>query len=289
MPAASARLGERVRQRKLVVMTDVDGCLVDRVTRSHAAADAALDRLKQARVPVVLCSSKTRAELERLRQELGLSDPFISENGGALFAPVGAFPFALTGAVGRDAHEVVEFGKPHREVLEVLKRVAAREGVPVSTFSDMSVQDVADDCGLSLAAARLAKLREYDEPYRVAASDPSARSRLCRALRSAGLRCANGGRYDHVTSGANKGLAAVFLRRCYERQWGHVTTVGLGEAVNDVELLRAVDVPVIVRGPDAEATAALAAQIRGAVVTAAVGPAGWSEAVVAILDGHQGH
>lgn len=91
-----------------------------------------------------------------------------------------------------------------------------------------------------------------------------------------------------MTSGANKGLAAVFLRRCYERRWGHVTTVGLGDAVNDVELLKAVDVPVVVRGPDAEATAALAAQVRGALVTAAVGPAGWSEAVVAILDRHQG-
>ena len=277
-----------MRQRKLVVLTEVGGCLVDHVDLSHAAADAALDRLKQAGVPVVLCSSKTRAELERLRQELGLNDPFISENGGALFAPIGAFRFPLSGRAGRDSHDVVEFGKPHREVLEVLRRVAAREGVPVSTFSDMSVQDVADECGLTLAAARLAKLREYDEPYRVVTSDPAARPRLCKALRSAGLRCANGGRYDHVTSGSNKGLAAVFLRRCYERQWGHVTTVGLGDAVNDVELLKAVDVPVVVRGPDAEATAELAAQIRGAHVTAAIGPAGWSEAVVAILDGQQG-
>ncbi len=273
-------------QPKLVVITAVDGGLVDRV--GHSSAAAALAHLKRAGVPVVLCSSQTRAELERLRQELGLSDPFISENGGALFAPIGAFPFPLTGAVGLNGYEVVEFGKPHREVLEVLKRVAAREGVPVSMFSDMSVQDVADECGITLAAARLAKLRGYDEPYRVAASDPSARARLCRALRAAGLRCANGGRYDHVTSGANKGLAAVFLRRCYERQWGHVTTVGLGEAAIDLELLKAVDVPVVVRGPDAEVTAALAAQLRGGRVTTAAGPAGWSEAVEAILHRYEG-
>jgi mannosyl-3-phosphoglycerate phosphatase len=268
-------------------MTDVDGCLRERADLTRSAADAALGRLKEAGVPVILCSSMTRAELERVRQELGLSDPFISENGGALFAPVGAFPFPLAGAIQRDTYEVVEFGKPHRDVLGVLKRVAAREGIPVATFSDMSVQEVAGDCGLSLAAARLAKLREYDEPYRVTEPDPSARSRLCSALKSAGLRCSSDGRYDHVTSGANKGLAAVFVRRCYQRQWGHVTTVGLGAAADDLELLKAVDVSIVVRGPDAQAAADLAARVRGARVTSAVGPAGWSEAVVAILDEHR--
>jgi len=265
-------------------MTDVDGCVVDRTHSAHAGAAAALERLKETGIPIILCSSQTRAELERLQQELGLSDPFIAENGGALFAPIGVFSFPLLGAARREPYEVVEFGKPHREVVDLLKRVAAREGVAVATFSDMSVQDVADECGLSLAAARLAKLRDYDEPFRVVTSDPGARARLCRALRSAGLRCSRGGRHDHVTSGANKGLAAVFLRRCYMREWGEVTAVGLGDDVNDLELLKAVDVPVVVRGSDEEGTATLAEQVRGAQVTSAVGPAGWTEAVMAILD-----
>jgi mannosyl-3-phosphoglycerate phosphatase len=273
-----------VRQRKLVVMTDVDGCVLDRESRSHAGAEAALDRLKLAGVPVILCSSRTRAELERLQQELGLADPFIAENGGALFAPSGAFQFPLPGAIRREPYDIVEFGKPHRDVADLLRKVAGREGIPIVAFSEMSVQDVAGECGLPLAAARLAKLREYDEPFRLVAPDPAARARLCRALRTAGLRCSSAGRFDHVTSGANKGLAAVFLHRCYLREWGEVTAVGLGDSGNDLELLRAVDVPVVVRGPDAAAAAALAGQVRGARVSLATGPAGWSEAVVAILD-----
>jgi mannosyl-3-phosphoglycerate phosphatase len=148
----------------------------------------------------------------------------------------------------------------------------------------MSVQGVADECGLSLAEARLAKLRDYDEPFRVLSPDPSARSRLCRALRSAGLRCFSGGRFDHVTSGANKGLAAGFLRRSYEHEWAEVASVGLGDDANDVEMLKAVDVPVIVRQTNADVTARMAERVRGARVTSAVGPAGWSEAIMAVLD-----
>lgn len=271
-------------QMTLAVVTDVDGCVIDHATYSHAATDAALSRLQQAHVPVVLCSSKTRAELERLQQELGLSDPFISENGGAVFSALGTFPFPLPGAIRRAAYEVVELARPHDQVVAILNQVAEREALPVTTFSSLSVQEVADDCGLSLPEARLAKLREYDEPFRLATPDPAARARLSRALRSAGLRCLTGGRYDHAVSGTDKGTAVALLRRCYARARGEMTMIGLGDAINDVELLKAVDIPIVVRGPDAAMTAAVADQVRGARVTSAIGPAGWSEAIMALLD-----
>ncbi len=148
-------------QRRLVVVTDVDGCLVDHATYSHAASDPAIARLKAAGIPVILCSSKTRAELERLQQELGLTAPFVAENGGALYVPAGVFPFPVPGAREVAGYEVLEFGRRHEEVLAILSRTAARLGIEITTFSAMSVQAVAEDCGLSLAQARLAKLREY--------------------------------------------------------------------------------------------------------------------------------
>jgi hypothetical protein len=38
-------------------------------------------------VPVILVSSKTRAEMDVLRRQLKLSTPFVSENGGGVFFP----------------------------------------------------------------------------------------------------------------------------------------------------------------------------------------------------------
>ena len=73
----------------LVIVTDVDACLVDRETYSHEAAADALEALRRSDVPIVLCSSKTRAELIALQQTLGIAHPFISENGGAVDVPVG--------------------------------------------------------------------------------------------------------------------------------------------------------------------------------------------------------
>ncbi len=270
-------------QRRLVVMTDVDGCVVDHATYSHAAADPAIAQLKAAGVPIVLCSSKTRAELERLQEALGLTSPFVAENGGALYVPAGTFPFRIPGATEAAGYEVLEFGRRHQEVLAVLLATAARLGIEVVTFSRMSVEAVAEDCGLSLAQARLAKLREFDEPYRLVVPDPAARTRLCRALRNAGLRCLSGGRYDHVVGGTDKGAPVSAVREFYAQVFGPVVIVGLGDSLNDLALLTEVDIPIVVRNSVSRTSGLLVRELRGATVTSDEGPAGWRDAVMNLL------
>ncbi len=76
---------------RLVIFTDLDGSLLDAETYRYNAARAALEELTACQVPLVLCTSKTRAEVEPLRQELGNTDPFIVENGGASIFPTRTF------------------------------------------------------------------------------------------------------------------------------------------------------------------------------------------------------
>ncbi len=198
--------------------------------------------------------------------------------------PAGVFPFAVPGARRVAGYEVLEFGRRHEEVLAILNKTAARLGVDIATFSGMSVQAVAEDCGLSLAQARLAKLREYDEPYRLAVPNPAARTRLLRALRSAGLRCSTGGRYDHVTLGSHKGAPVAGLRKLYSQVLEEAVLVGFGDSLNDLELLNAVDIPIIVRNDASGTSGLLQREVRGATVTRNEGPAGWHEAVTSLLD-----
>ena len=68
----------------LVVFSDLDGTLLDHYTYSFEDARPALGRLRAAGVPLVLCTSKTRAEIAPLRDALRNTHPFISENGGAV-------------------------------------------------------------------------------------------------------------------------------------------------------------------------------------------------------------
>jgi predicted mannosyl-3-phosphoglycerate phosphatase (HAD superfamily) len=92
-----------------------------------------------------------------------------------------------------------------------------------------------------------------------------------------------GGRFDHVTGRADKGIAVAALCALYIDADGDVVTVGLGDSLNDVSLLQAVEIPVVVSNPAARAGAHLLQEVPAARVTRACGPAGWGEAVKGIL------
>jgi mannosyl-3-phosphoglycerate phosphatase len=271
---------------RLVVFTDLDGTLLDHETYSYTPATEALDLLKRREIPLILCSSKTRAEIELLQVDLRLRHPFISENGGAVFMPRGYFPVTPEGTRNIEGYEAIEFGAPYWQLVEILHRISAELGIRVVGFSDMSVEKVAQDCKLSAMEARLAKLREYDEPFRILGSSPAVRSRLLDALHEAGLRCTRGGRYYHVTGVTDKGLAIRKLMSLYAQAWGKVMAAGLGDSLNDVPLLREVDIPIVVRNPAGGAATRLLRKVPTARLSSAPGPRGWNEMMLEVVGQH---
>jgi predicted mannosyl-3-phosphoglycerate phosphatase (HAD superfamily) len=197
-------------------------------------------------VVLVLCSNMTRAQLEICQQQLGIAHPFICESGAALLVPHGYFPFGMLCDRDHGRHHVFEFGTPYAEVVDVLHRTAARLGIGVVGFSDMSVEQVAIECDLSLSQARLAKLREYDEPFRLVEANDAARNRLLKALRAARMVRTHRGAYDYVGAPVDKGTSVGLLTALYRRAFGPIITVGVGDATNSMALLRRVKMPYVV-------------------------------------------
>jgi mannosyl-3-phosphoglycerate phosphatase len=266
-----------------VVFTDLDGTLLDHETYTFRPAQEALEELRRRGIPLVVCSSKTRAEIEPIQRDLRIAHPFICENGGAVFIPKGYLPRIPKGSIARGAYDVLEIGAGYGQLTDILHRVCGEQGIQVVGFNDMTPEEVAEECGLSLAEARRAKAREYDEAFRILTPGREARTRLIRALQTAGLRCTRGGRYYHVTGRYHKGGAVRKLKGLYRQVWGSVPTIGLGDSPNDLPLLRAVDIPVVVRNPVAEAAERLARKIPSARVSVAFGPRGWNEVILDLI------
>jgi mannosyl-3-phosphoglycerate phosphatase family protein len=212
---------------RLVIFSALDGPLRDPSASALAAAARVLEAIAPANVSVILTSRMTRAELEHIQQELGITDPFICESGAALFIPLACFGGAVPGSRPVAGYNVVEFGRAYSDVVSTLYRTADDLGIAIEGFSDMSVEDVARDCGLTLLRARLAKLREYDEPFRILDPRPRARIRLFKALRAARLQCTSVGRYHHAGARLDEYAAVNLLRMLYEPASSRLLTVGL--------------------------------------------------------------
>jgi mannosyl-3-phosphoglycerate phosphatase len=256
---------------RLVVFADVDGVLGDLPGGAFfAGAAATLKPLSRDNVPLVLCSSRTRAEIEAIQQELGIRHPFVCESGGAVFIPGGYFEFNVPGARDLAGYEAVEYGRPYAEVVRILHRTAERLAIDIVGFSDMSVEEVARDCHVPLLQARLAKLREYGERFRVLDSNESTRSRLVRGLNTTRLRCVTGERYDYVGAPVNTSLGVNLLCGLYQHGDEDVLTVGIEGRMADDTLLRQVDRRVTMS--------------RAAPAEGGVDAVRWAEAIVGIAE-----
>jgi mannosyl-3-phosphoglycerate phosphatase len=270
-----------MRRIPLVIFTDLDGTLLDHATYSFEPARPALHALAAAGVPVVLCTSKTRAETERWRAALGNADPFVVENGGAAFFPEGYFGPGARSDRREGGYAVLEFGRPYAELRRALEAIRAVTGLPLRGFGDMGLDEIAERCGFSREEAALAARREYDEPF--VGADAAGLARVAREAEARGLRIVSGGRFPHLVGPSDKGRAVRALRGLFDAACGPVRAVGLGDGPNDEPMLREVDVPVLVRRPDGGHHGGL--RLAGLVLAPYPGPEGWREAVLGILGG----
>jgi mannosyl-3-phosphoglycerate phosphatase len=222
-----------------------------------------LEALAVRRITFVLCSRRTRAEVETIRQELGVFHPFVCENGAAAFVPERYFGSELENTRKVGGYQAIEFGSPYEQVVETVRRVADRLNLRVQGFHDMSVEQVSREQGLSLLEARLAKLREYSEPFRLLSANPVAEYRLLKALSAAGLTCVTLGPFHHAGTVTGAGGAAAVLTTLYRLAFGSIVTAVVGDGQPAADIEPHVDVRL---------------------ETPAGGPVDWLEAIVQEID-----
>lgn len=264
---------------KLVIFTDLDGSLLERRTYDHREALPAFDLVRERGIPLVFCSSKTRAEQEALRDHLGIKDPFIVEDGAAVYIDRAYFPFSFIHQCSRGPYLVIELGTPYGTVRRAVTDVAAETGMRLRGYGDMDAAEVAAMTGLDAASAMRAKDREYEETL---VTDPSSEelANLERAFAVRGLTMTRGSRFFGVKGAHDKGRAAGRLIALYRRQYGDVISAGIGDGKNDEPLLAAVDKPYLV---ERDGGGWVEMSIPGLTTVSGVGPVGWKRAVYELL------
>ncbi|RJQ22601.1 MAG: HAD-IIB family hydrolase [Nitrospiraceae bacterium] len=268
--------------KNLIIFTDLDGTLLDYDTYSFEKALPALQLIREKHIPLVICSSKTRIEIEHYRKKLGNSHPFISENGGGIFIPKNYFNLRVESLEFReeqeDTYTVIRLGARYDDLRKAMEQLRS-EGFNVRGFGDMTVKEISDVSGLSIAEAAMAKERDFDEPFFFDGENHEL-PRLFEAVKAKGLKHTQG-RFLHILGNSDKGRAAAVLIDLYKKELGEITTLAIGDSLNDVPMLEKVDCPVIVRKHDGEHDERIS--IANLVKEDGTGPEGWARAVLRFI------
>ncbi len=187
-----------------------------------------------------------------LRDEIGIRDSYIVENGSAIVIPPNTAVLAANSVEESDGTKILILGKRVDVIRATLKIVTRDTHISYKSFYDLLPEEVSQITGLDLVSAKLAKTREFSETI-VSRFNAYETSAFIAACESHGLQCTQGGRFLSVTGGgADKGRAARMLTGIYRPNFGEVLTVGIGDSPNDAPLLREVDLPYLVQRPNGQ-------------------------------------
>ncbi|MEM8894151.1 MAG: HAD-IIB family hydrolase [Bacteroidota bacterium] len=259
--------------RKLL-FTDLDGTLLELDSYSPELSIPAIRKLQQHQIPVIFCSSKTKAEQLELRAELGIKDPFIVENGSAIFIPHGYFNEVLVDHVVKEDYVVVELGKSADDILSTIQEYRSKFPLDLMGYEDLSLPEIMEITGLDQDGAREASTRDYSETFIKGNFEDVDFHHFCLAMDLRGMACVRGSKYVTIMGKyADKGKAVKILSELFAVNWkSKVSTAAVGDSGNDQPMLEAVDQPFLVKKPSNqwhEMEVNSLQQVDG------VGPIGW--------------
>jgi len=251
----------------LILFTDLDGTLMEHDTYSVEPARAALQALAELNIQPIINSSKTGAEIEQVQKVLKLSAPYVCENGAAL-------------CNYQESTQV--FASPRDSWLESVHQIRAQLGLQFEGFEDWNYGQISELTGLSENYAQLAKQRQFSEPI-IWRDTKTAKQQFESALQTLGLQLLEGGRFFSIQSDYDKSTAMHWLRRQMADK--NSITIALGDSPNDIAMLEAADVAVIIKSAKSEQI--VLASPKRIIHSNRPGPAGWQIAITEILQLYQ--
>jgi|SRR5215831_2596962 mannosyl-3-phosphoglycerate phosphatase family protein len=258
-----------------IIFTDIDGTILDEYGE-YGNTPRIISSLVKDNVPVILCSAKTLAEQARIRKELGLNDPFIVENGGAIIFEKGYFDNSLILGnyrfVERNDEYIIELGKPATKIREILNDIRRKFNLKFKGVADTSLEELARLTNLSIKYAQEMSRREYGET--ILQIDERDLVKLTSIAMDMDLNIIHGGRFFDVTMGNDKGKAVELLVKLFKKKYNEsIIFFGIGDSENDASMLRHMDRPLLVQKTDGSWSDI---DVNGVIKVAGIGPEGWA-------------
>ena len=222
-----------IKNSSLWVVSDVDGTLMDH-SYDLTPAKETIKILQKLSIPVILCTSKTASEVKLIRKELNLTDPYIVENGAAIYGE------SLNKVNGEiilgEKYEILE------EILNLISKEIDYQLIPLNNLSDQEATKLTGLIGNSL---NLMRDRHWSMPF---LNPPSFLEEKINILcKKFNVDIFKGNRMSHLLStNSNKGKAINALKKNSNIQ--NIQIVGLGDSPNDLPLLLNSDIKIVIPG-----------------------------------------
>jgi mannosyl-3-phosphoglycerate phosphatase len=260
---------------KTIIFTDLDGTFLNHDNYSYQDSLKAVSKVLDENIPLIFTTSKTKIEVEMLQKRLKIKEPFIIENGAAIFFPKDYKNLDFSFLDEYENYFIYQLGLPYKKILEFYNKY--KKEYEMVGFSDMNNWELMKYTRLESSFIRLAKLRNFTEPFIL--NDSSRLKELETRAFDYGIKITKGGRFYHLIGiDQDKGKAVEQAIEIFEKVYkDKIKSIALGDGQNDIPMLENVDVPIIIKNHKGEY---LNSQIKNIQKSTYKGSTGWGEMVL---------
>ena len=221
---------------KYWIVTDLDGTLMDE-NYDITPAKKTLKMLAELNIPVIPCTSKTASEVRYFRNENKLFDPFIVENGAAVY--------------GFNENKSSEWqlilGKSYEELRTILFNISEIVNFHLKPLNDLNQNQIFELTGLSNQGIIRALDRQWSVPFLNPPDEIFEKVKdVCSSFN---VHVFKGNRMSHLlSSNSHKGEAVNKLKEYLLNR--DVKIIALGDSQNDLPLLEYGDISIVIPGKD---------------------------------------
>lgn len=240
---------------KIVIITDMDGCLLD-YTYDYRKSINAINYIVKNNILLVLNSSKTKYEIEYYIEKWRLDNSviFIPENGAAVYIPRRPTNKYLAMIRSLEDFEKVVINDYYIIVnglrIDVIEQrisdIIEKTHGNFIWLRDFTPENFSELTGLPVELAKLALKREYSYLFHPLIRG-SAVERVVHDIKSRGLHVATGSGVIYIITGMHdKGLATKqvinILKKAFKE---NIITIGVGDGFNDIPMLSITDYSIL--------------------------------------------
>ena len=256
---------------KYWIVTDLDGTLMDD-NYDISPARKTLNKLSQLNIPVIPCTSKTASEVRYFRKQNGLFDPYIVENGAAVYG---------YNEDNSSEWELV-LGKSYKELRIILMNISNVINYHLTPLNDLNDHQIYELTGLVDQSVTRALDRHWSVPFLNPPEEIYEMVKLVCVKYN--VHVFKGNRMSHLLSSeSNKGEAVNKLKAYLKNT--DVKIIALGDSQNDLPLLDYADISIVVPGKNGPNKYLQDGIDKGRFILAnAANAQGWSNSVEDVIN-----
>ena len=220
-----------IKNSQIWIVTDVDGTLMDH-SYDLTPAKKTIKWLQNLKIPVILCTSKTASEVEIIRNELCLIDPYIVENGAAIYGE----------NIKGEKWQII-LGENYQSLEKILENLSQEVNFSLKPLNNLTDKEATELTGLTGNSLVLMRDRHWSMPFLNPPND--IEKKLNSVCKKYNVNIFKGNRMSHLLSiNSNKGKA---IKKLIEFSNNYqVKIIGLGDSPNDLPLLENADYKIVI-------------------------------------------